>query len=239
MDELCFIYLSGARGINDNFIVRPGFTGRANNALVTPDSNHHFFGGDATAFSNLDSADKMSLGLIDKLVTRAETQGGGATDVPVLQPVTVDGEKHYCLVMHTWQEDDLRAASGGSTWLDIQKAAATALGRQSPIFKGGLGMYRGVVLHSHRNAIRFNSAGSGANVEAARALFLGAQAGVAAFGSPGTGMRFQWYEETRDNGNMVVISTSSIFGVKKTTYSTEAGSQDVGVFAADTAAASR
>ena len=239
MDELCFIYLSGARGINENFIIRPGYTGRAGNALVAPDAAHYFTGGSATAFNNITAGDKMDLALIDRLVTRSETQGGGATDIPVMQPVTLDGEKHFVLVMHTWQEDDLRRASGGSTWLDIQKAAATALGRQSPIFKGGLGMYRNVVLHSHRNVIRMNNAGAGGNVESARALFMGAQAGVAAFGSPGTGMRFEWFEQTRDNGNMVVISTSSIFGVKKATYKTDAGNQDVGVFSADTAAATR
>lgn len=238
-DELVFIYLSGARGVNDNFITRLGYTGRAGNALVSPDANHYFFAGSATAFNNIAAGDKMDLALVDKLVTRAETQGGGATDVPVLQPCMVDGEEHYVMVMHKFQEDDMRKASGGNTWLDIQKALATAIGRQSPIFKGGLGMYRNVILHSHRNVIRFNNAGSGGNVEAARALFLGAQAGVVAFGSPGTGMRFDWNEETRDNNNMVVITTSSIFGVKKTTYVTETGPQDFGLFTADTAAASR
>ena len=181
----------------------------------------------------------MTLAFIDKLVVKAETQGGGATDIPVLQPCMVDGEKHYVLVMHTWHEDDLRTATSGGTWLDIQKSAAGAVGNKSPIFKGGLGMYRNVILHSHRNVIRYGNGGSGGNVPGARALFLGAQAGVAAWGSPGTGQRFQWHEETRDNGNMVVITTSSIFGVKKTRYTTEAGAQDVGVFAADAAAAVR
>lgn len=239
IDELCFVYLSGARGVNENFILGTGFTGRAGNTVTPPDDRHRFFGGSATAFNNLAATDKMSLAAIDKLVTRAETQGGGATDVPMMQPCMVDGERHFVLVMHTWQEDDLRTAAGGATWLDIQKAAAAAAGRNSPIFKGGLGMYRNVVLHSHRNVIRFNNAGASGNVEAARALFLGAQGGVAAWGSPGTGSRFQWYEEPRDNGNMVAISSHSIFGIKKTTFNTPAGPQDMGVFALDTAAASR
>lgn len=240
-DELCFIYLSGARGVNENFITRVGYTGRANNALTAPSANQYFFGGAATSFGNISASDKMDLSVIDKLVTRAETQGGGATDIPVLQPCKIDGEEHFVLVMHKFQEDDVRKASGGASWLEIQKALASAIGRASPIFKGGLGMYRNVILHSHRNAIRFANAGAGGNVEAARALFLGAQAGVVAFGSPGTGMRFDWNEESRDNNNMVVITTSSIFGVKKTTFTMpEAGTaQDFGVYACDTAAASR
>lgn len=238
-DELAFIYISGARGINANFLLPQGYTGRANNALVVPDSNHNLFGNVATAFNNIASTDKFDLRLVDRAKTKADAQGGGATDIPVLQPCKIDGNETFVCVMHTFQEDDLRSNTGTGQWLDIQKAAAAAEGRNNPMFKGSLGMYRGVILHSHRNVIRFNTAGAGANVEAARALFLGSQAAVMAFGSPGTNLRFDWNEETRDNGDKVVISTSSIFGVKKVTFTTPAGAQDFGVFSLDTAAASR
>jgi N4-gp56 family major capsid protein len=240
-DELLFIYLSGARGINSNFLLPLGYAGRANNALYAPDTNHTVYGGDATAFNNIDAADAFDLSVIDRAKTRADTQGGGATDIPVLQPCKIDGNETFVCVMHTYQEDDLRTNTGTGQWLDIQKAAAGAEGRSSPMFKGSLGMYRNCVMHSHRNVIRFNNAGAGANVEAARALFLGSQAAVVAFGSPGTNMRFDWFEETRDNGDKVVISTSSIFGVKKVRFDTETaqGEQDFGLFSVDTAAASR
>lgn len=239
MDELTFVYLSGARGINANYLLPLGYTGRANNALVTPDSNHVVYGNDATAFNNIDSNDKFDLRLIDRAKTKADAQGGGATNIPVLQPCKIDGNETFVCVMHTFQEDDLRSNSNTGQWMDIQKAAAAAEGRNNPMFKGSLGMYRGVILHSHRNVVRFNNAGSGFNVEAARGLFLGSQAAVVAFGSPGTNLRFDWNEETRDNGDKVVISTSSIFGVKKVTFTTETGANDFGVFALDTAAASR
>ena len=244
MDELLFIYGAGSRGVNPNFLLPLGYTGRANNALVTPDANHVIYGGDSssgipTSFATIDANDKMMLDVIDRAKTRADVQGGGPTGIPVLQPCKIDGNEHYCLVMHTWQEDDLRKNVGTGGWLDIQKAAAGAEGRNSPLFKGGLGMYRGVVLHSHRNVIRFSNAGAGANVEAARALFLGAQAMVMAFGSPGTNLRFDWHEETRDNGDKVVISTSAIFGIKKTTFTTDVGAQDLGLFSVDTACATR
>lgn len=238
MDELMFIYLSGARGINPNFLLPIGYQGRANNSLVSPDSNHVLYGNDATAFNNIDVNDRFDLRLIDRAKTKADSQGGGATGVPVLQPCKIDGNETFVTVMHTFQEDDLRSNTNTGQWLDIQKAAAGAEGRNNPMFKGSLGMYRGVILHSHRNAIRFNNAGAG-NIEAARALFLGSQAAVCAFGSPGTNLRFDWHEETRDNGDKVVISTSSIFGIKKVTFTTDVGAQDFGVFALDTAAASR
>jgi N4-gp56 family major capsid protein len=245
-DELLFIYLSGARGINANFLLPLGYTGRANNGLVAPDSNHTLFGGGATAFNNITNeaagvagSDAMDLRLIDRAKTKADAQGGGATDIPVLQPCKIDGNETFVCVMHTFQEDDLRSNTNTGQWLDIQKAAAAAEGRNNPMFKGSLGMYRGVILHSHRNVIRFNTAGAGGTYEAARALFLGSQAAVMAFGSPGTNLRFDWNEETRDNGDKVVISTASIFGVKKVTFTTPAGAQDFGAFALDTYAASR
>lgn len=248
-DELLFIYLSGARGINTNFILPLGYTGRASNSLATPDASHRLYGatlgsdgletGAATSYATIDANDKFSLKIVDRAKTRADAQGGGATGITVLQPCKIDGEGTFVCVMHTFQEDDLRAGTSTGAWLDIQKAAATAEGRKSPLFKGSLGMYRGCILHSHRNVIRFNDAGAGANVEAARALFLGAQAGVVAYGSKGTGMRFNWHEEVTDRGDKVVITSGSIFGMKKARFTVDDVAQDFGVFSLDTACAAR
>jgi N4-gp56 family major capsid protein len=239
-DELTFMYMSGSRGVNPNFLFPLGYAGRANNAFTAPDAQHVLYGGDATAFNNIDSSDRLTLQAIGRAVTRAAVQGGGPTGVPVLQPCKIDGNETFVFVMHSWQEDDLRNGTATGDWLDLQRAAAGAEGRNNPMFKGGLGMYRGVILHSHRNVIRFSNAGAGGNVEAARGLFLGSQAMVCAYGSPGTNMRYDWHEETRDNGDKVVISSSSIFGRKKVRFTTEeVGAQDFGAFAIDTACASR
>lgn len=245
-DELRFIYLSGARGVNANFILPIGYTGRANNALVAPDTNHILYGGNSTAKSNMTNeaagvagSDTFDLRLVDRAKTKANSQGGGATDIPVLQPCKIDGEEVFVCVMHTFQEDDLRSNTGTGQWLDIQKAIAASEGRKSPMVKGSLGMYRGCILHSHRNVIRFNDYGAGGTYEAARALFMGSQALVEAYGSPGTGLRFDWHEEVRDNGNQVVISSNCTWGTKKVSFNTPIGAQDFGVFALDTYAASR
>jgi N4-gp56 family major capsid protein len=246
-DELLFIYGSGARGINPNFLVSTSYTGRANNALVAPDSSHQIYGGNATAFNNISNEapgaannDCMSLDAITRALNKATVQGGGVSGIPVMQPCKIDGAEVFVCVMHTWQEDDLRKSTATGDWLDLQKAAAGAEGKNSPLFKKSLGMHRDVILHSHKNAIRFNTAGAGGNLEAARALFMGAQAMVCAFGSPGTNMRFDWNEEARDNNNQVVITSSAIFGCKKVTFTTEqAGAQDFGMIAIDTYCASR
>lgn len=231
-DEILFIYLSGARGTNSGFILPTTWAGRANNSLSAPDASHLMFAGKKTK-ATLTADDKFSLALVDRFTAMAGTMGGGTQEVPRIQPIKQNGVKRYVCVMHDWQEYDLRSSASTGQWLDIQKAAATALGKESPIFKGGLGMYNNVVLQKHENVIRFSDYGSGGDVLAARALFLGVQAAVIGFGSPGTGQRFDWYEETRDNGNELVISTNCIWGCKKTTFN----GLDYGVVAADTAAA--
>lgn len=237
MDETIFMYLSGARGVNSDFIEDTSFTGYAGNSFVAPDTQHLMYGGAATAKNNLASTDTPTLGGIDKLVARASVMGGGTTGIPSLQPVNIDGEPHFVLVLHPWQEYKLRTDTGTAGWLDIQKAIASSTGKNNPITKGGLGMHNNVVLHTHKGVVTFADYGSGSTVGAARALFLGRQAGVVAFGSPGTGLRFDWHEEMEDRGNQIVITTACIFGVKKTAFTINGTSRDFGVIAWDTAAA--
>lgn len=232
-DEVLFMYAAGARGVNKYLQRSPTYAGYANNPFQSPDVDHRLYGGDATAFNAIGSDDKMALGIIDRAVTRAETMGGEEAGIPEMHPVSIDGEEHYVLVMHTWQEHDLRTNTAQLQWAELQKAAMTAEGRKSPLFRGGLGLYRGVVLHSHKSVVRFSNAGATQDQPAARALFLGRQALVKAYGSPGGGLRYDWHEETRDNGNQVVISSSTIQGVKKTRFN----GRDFGVMALDTYAA--
>jgi len=232
-DEILFMYGSGARGVNKYLQKSLAFNGFANNPLQAPDADHRLYGGDATAFDEIEVGDKMNLTLIDRAVTRADTMGGEEAGVPEMHPVKIDGEDHYVLVMHTYQEHDLRTNSTQLQWADLQKALMTAEGRKSPLCRGGLGLYRGVVLHSHKSVVRFSNAGTGGDQPAARALFLGRQAMVCAYGSPGGGLRYDWHEETRDNGNQVIISSSTIEGCKKTRFN----GRDFGVQALDTYAA--
>ena len=241
-DELFFMYLSGSRGINADYIFPLTYTGFANNALAAPDyPDHQIFsaitGGTiptSKADANFTGTNSiMALRTIDRLQAKATMMGGGVQGTPQIQPIMVDGEERYVLVMSPWDEYNLRTNTNTGQWLDIQKAAASANGNSNPIFKGGLGIYNDTVLHKHKAVIRFSDYGNGANVAASRSLFMGEQAAVCAFGSPGTGLRYDWHEETRDNGNQVVIATNCIFGVKKCTFN----SKDYGVIAVDSAAA--
>ena len=228
------MYLSGARGTNSEFVFPTTYTGFANNSLTAPDTNHIVYGGVATTKATLAATDTMSTLPIDRAVAYAEMMGGGGpaySEVPQIQKCNIDGEEVFLCIMDPYQKFNLRRNTTTNDWADIQKALATAMGKTSEFLKGGLGIWNGVVLHSHQNCIRFTDYG-GAAVQATRALFLGLQAGSLAFGSAGQDLRFGWHEEGRDNDNQVVITTHTIFGFKKVTFN----SNDFGVMAIDTAA---
>lgn len=229
-DEMMFIYLSGARGINKDFLFPLNWAGRAGNAIQAPDTGHLLYGGSATSKATLTANDKMTRAVIERAQVKATMLQAQDPEAANMVPVSIDGEEHYCIVMNPFQAHDLRT-SAGSEWLDVQKAAAAAEGRNNPIFKGGLGMIKNVVLHEHRNAIRFSDYGAGSNVDAGRALFLGRQAGVVAYGTSG-GMRFDWKEEMKDYGNEPTVASGAIFGFKKTRFN----DRDFGVLSIDTAA---
>lgn len=225
-DEMIMMYLAGARGINADFHVATNWTGRANNTLQAPDAAHLIFGGNATGKADLDAADLMHVNLVERLVAKAETQD------PMMRPFMIGGEKKFVMLMHTFQAFAMRTSTSENDWLEIQKSVGER-GKGNKIYQNALGEYADVVLHKHRNVIRFSDFGAGANVNAARALFLGAQAGMIAYGGSSKQNRYSWNEETDDRGNKLATTAGCIYGVKKSRYD----GKDFGVVAVDTACA--
>jgi len=224
-DEQCMMYLAGARGIDPSFHVGLGYTGRAGNTITAPDSAHVIYGGNATGLSDIDTADKMDVELIEQLVATAETVD------PMVQPVTFQGEKKFVLVMHNYQAYDLRTSISQNDWLEIHKAT-DRVGKNKPMmYQNALGEYAGVILHKHRNVIRFDSTtGCSTGITAARALFLGAQAGCMAWGRGGAFGRYSWNEETDDRGNALAITAGAMMGMVRTIFN----SATFSLFALDT-----
>jgi N4-gp56 family major capsid protein len=229
-DELMFVYLSGARGVDSTLTLPLAFTSFAGNSLSAPDAAHIQYA-NGLAKATITAADVFTLSEIDKLVEKAETVD------PMIQPIMVGGEKKYIMLLHPYQVTDLRTNTATGQWQDIQKAAAAAQGQGNPIFTGALGEYNGVILHKHRNVIRFSDYGAGGTFSAARALFLGAQAGTIAFGNgqkeTGGSARYSWVEELFDYKNQLGVAAGAIFGIKKAIFN----SKDFGVIACDTYAA--
>ena len=221
-DEQMMMYLAGARGIDASLHAPLGYTGRANNTLTAPDTSHVIYGGNASGLSDIDSLDKMKLANVEKLVAKVETLD------PMVQAFRINGEKKYVLLMHTWNAYDLRTSISQNDWIDIHKATD---GEKSKIYQNALGEYAGVILHKHRNVIRFDSTTSCASgMTASRSLLLGAQAAVCAWGGASSVGRYSWNEETDDRGNALAITAGAIYGVKKTRFN----SMDFGVIAVET-----
>jgi N4-gp56 family major capsid protein len=223
IDENLFCYLSGARGVDTSYKVPITWTGRANNVLQAPDADHLIYAGDATSSADLDATDTLKLIDIERLVAIAKTQD------PMIQPLRYQGQSKFIMLMHVFQAFALRTSTTTNDWLDITKA--TQRGKKALMYKDALGEYAGVILHNHRNVVTFDNYGAAADVNAARALFLGSQAGMIAYGKNSSKNRYSWNEEKDDRGNALAITAGTIFGVKKSRYD----SKDFGVISLDCA----
>ena len=230
-DEQIFMYMAGGRGANLDYVSNPGFTGFASNPFQAPDSGHLIYPGTATSKASITASDKMTVELVETTVQKARMMRASDRDNANMVPVTINGEDHFVMVMSPWQEHAMRTSTDAQGWLELQKAAAGSEGRSSRIFKGSLGMINKCLLHTHERAVTFTDYGAGANVAAARAIFMGRQAGIIAYGNK-TGARMTWEEEVKDYGNNPSIALGAILGIKKTRYN----GRDFGAIAIDTAA---
>ena len=222
-DEQIMMYLGGHRGLDTSFHAPAVYTGRANNTITAPNAANVIYGGDATGLADIAATDKMKLSIVERLVAKVETLD------PMIQPVRFQGENKRILLMHTFQAYDLRTSISQGDWLEIHKAVDS---KTSPLYQNALGEYAGMILHKHRNVLRFSAAigGCAAGITAARALCLGAQAGMIAWGADSKPSRYTWNEETDDRGNALVVTAGAIYGVKKTRFN----SKDFGIIAVDT-----
>lgn len=230
-DELKMVYLSGAAPgtyMNEDSKVLRSFAG---NPIQAPDAAHHIYAGSATSKATLAEEHIMSRELIERLATMPRMMSAIDPETVKMTPVNVDGKKKFVLLMNPWQTHSLRTEKGELTWGDIQKNAAVQ-GASNPLFTDAVGELAGIVLHEHENVRRFNDFGAGENVPAARALLMGRQAGVVAYGSSGNGTRMSWVEKLHDAESRVAIYAGTIMGFKKTRFN----QRDFGVIAVDTAA---
>jgi len=220
-DEQIMMFLAGLRGIDSSFHVGLSWTERANNSLTAANSANLIYGGDATSPSSLTDADGMELSIVDRLLAKIETMDPG------INPFMVDGEKKYVLLMHIWQAYSLRNATSANDWIDVHKNTD---GPKSMIYQNALGEWNGMILHKHRNVIRMDTTITTYAVDSARALCLGAQAGIIAWGGAGGPGRYTWNEEKDDRGNALAITSGAIYGTQRAIYN----SKSFGLIAVDT-----
>ncbi|HRA30283.1 MAG TPA: N4-gp56 family major capsid protein, partial [Acinetobacter johnsonii] len=235
VDQTCFTNLAGKRGINPFLLAKNvNYAVKDTHEFEDYDADHTVYGGSAVSKASLTANDKMTLDLVDKLIVKATTEGGDADKKVRLTPLEKNGEDAFLMLLHPYQEHDLRKDSGTAGWLEIQKAAAGAEGLKSPLFKQALGNYRGVHFKKHKNVVLDNTYGAGANVQSARASFMGRQALVMAFGNASSAnLRADWTEKKTDvDDNKQAISGRMMFNAKRPRFN----GQDVNSYAVDTAA---
>jgi N4-gp56 family major capsid protein len=186
-------------------------------ATIVPDSGHYKTAHGSGNDENITSTDVFTLSMLDKSVEAARTAS------PALRPVTIDGKPMYVAILHPYSVTDIRTNTSTGQWLDIQKAAMQGgeIG-DNPIFDGSLGVYNGVILHSdYRVTYGANSSTNAAITTVRRNVFLGAQAGMLAFGRDNGPERFTWVEELFDYENELGVSAGLIAGMKKTVFNSQ------------------
>lgn len=183
------------------------------NPVSAHSSGRRIFAGSATNDEGLGSGDTFTLELVDQAVELAKTGDN------MVRPIRINGAPKYIMYIHPYQVTSLRTASG-SKWYDIQKAALSAdNSSRNPIYTGALGEYNGVILRSCQDVTQGVNSSSGAAVTSVRrAVLLGAQAAVAAFGQNSSESKYRWNEELLDHKRKLEVSAFSINGLKKTTF---------------------
>ncbi|MGL2348496.1 N4-gp56 family major capsid protein [Helicobacter pylori] len=185
---------------------------------------------------DLKKGDEFNLKLIDQAVERAKLAA------PKIRPVRVDGESVYVMYLHPTQVTQLRTNTEPGQWLDITKAIYSGSRMKNPIYNGSLGMYNGVILREAAHvtegvkAVLNNESAENTR----RAVLLGAQSAVIAFGKDRGATRYKLVEELFDYEREFGVAAKTIIGMKKPVFQLPGsgqGRQDFGTIVISTYAA--
>lgn len=209
---------------------RVKFTGM--NATLAPTTNRKCFAGTAgavTADEGLSSSYPFTLDLIDRAVTIARV----ADNQQRVRPIKIGGQEKFVVYLHPLQVRDLRTNTNTGQWLDITKFALSGGVNQSgnPLYTGALGEYNGCILRQNQDvATGVNSSTGAAITTVRRAVLLGAQSAVIAYGRKGgSANRYRWNEELLDHKRRLEVSSWAIWGCKKSSWKDLSGNaQDFG-----------
>ncbi len=190
------------------------------NGFNTPtaiDSDHKLVisGSDESA---LTSSNPITLGFIDKMVTKAKSITNP------IRPISVGSKDMYVLFISDEQAYDLRQASSGNTWWGIQQSLVEGgYAEQSGIFTGAIGLYNNVVIHS-TSRIKNGIQSSASTTASKRAVLAGAGAITLAFGKAASdslgedATPFKTATETFNYDKEVGIAGTMVAGLKATVF---------------------
>lgn len=245
-DQVAFVHLAGQRGSQNNqdwvipLATDADFTDIMVNTVQPPTKNRHFFAADATALTNLDSTDILTLTDFDRLSALL------SDSVLPLQSIKVKGDTYawndplWCAFVTKRQWLYLQTRSGERSWRTFLQNAyeRRSAGMRHPLFYGDAGMWAGILIRPiNRMAIRFAAGDSvtvstddtpaagpttavqTAAVDTDRAIIVGAQALMKGYGIHGdSDYHYSWYEEKSDHGNAVEMSYAMMCGAAKARF---------------------
>lgn len=202
---------------------------------TTYGGNHFIFPTGITSEAAMTSAgtngsNQLQLYQISQAVTKAKT-----LNVPV-RPIIVNGEPFYVLTAHPYAINDLKNSTGAGTWQAIQlqtMASGTDYVKDNPLFTGADGMYNRTIIHED-SSVPFGDttqisgisqlgtclgAVAAGTTNIARNIFMGANAGVVAFGRHTEWpSQVKWVEVAKDYNRKLGVSCELIFGMKKSWF---------------------
>ena len=258
-DQRGIVQLAGARGdyfASDTILPLASdaeFAEIMINPITAPTYDRHFFGGDATSFETLDSADKFNLSAVDNLSLFISEMAAPIQPIRLASDPS-GGEPLYLLLVTPRQWNDFYTGSSAKDWQSmVASAMERSKGWSHPLFKGESAMWRNILVKQYTGMpIRFNQ-GSTVKVCAAnsadgatvyktaatmidRAVLLGGQALANAFGSGLDGSSFGLKEVKEDHDNSTEVSINWMSGLQKIRFKGRDGNlQDHGTIALDTA----
>lgn len=162
------------------------------------------YGGDATATTDIEAGDYMTL----QLIAKAVAYGDKAT-VPIVGK-SKGGSRQTVCVMSIDQRFDLQLRD--AAWAQAQREAM-ARGNDNPIFHKPMGVHQDCALFAHIRPPIVTNWGSGANLPGATAFYMGVSAGAIAYAQEKI-----WDEKTFDYGNKVGFAIGAIYGCTKAVF---------------------
>jgi len=212
---------AGARGVGDELHTLEADYAGYPNALRAPDAGHLYVGTDGTKTkATLTAADKLTLATVNKLRTKAVRMLGGKGKPVKMTKVQVGGKECFLLAACPEAIQDIRDDVGAQGWFEAQKALTNSVGKDSELFKGGAGMFNGVLIDEMEFGVYFDDYGSGSNVKATRSLFMGANAVSIAHGTKGMadGMTVSLDEDMDDRKHDHILFFEMIMGADKNQF---------------------
>lgn len=186
------------------------------NSPTAPSTNRIIRAAAAANDESLISTNVFTLDLIDKAVEKAKLAN------PKIRPVRVNGENKYVMYLHTTQVTDLRTNTSTGQWLDITKAVYQGSKQNNPIYDGSLGEYNNVILREAEHVVPGVNSSTGAQITTVRrAVLLGAQSAVAAFGMKAAPDKYKMVEELFDYQRELGVGVQTVLGMKKTVFNSE------------------